>query len=327
LRFVVFGAGAIGGVVGARLHQSGHEVLLIARGAHYRAIAEGGLRLESPEESVVLEIPAVEHPSAVSWRADDVVLLCTKTQDTAGALTALAAVAPAHVPVVCVQNGVENERLALRFFPNVYGALVMAPTAHLEPGVVQAYSTPLSGGIDVGRYPEGIDAGAEQVTAALAASRFSSLPRPQIIRWKYAKLLTNLGNVTQALFGHDAADGELTGLAREEGRAALRAAGIDFAGEEEDAERRRDLLRLGDIAGRERGGGSTWQSFTRGTPSIETDYLNGEIVLLGRLHGVPTPVNELLGELARQALREGARPGDLAPEDVLSRVRGARPGT
>jgi 2-dehydropantoate 2-reductase len=321
LRFVIHGAGAIGGVVGGRLHQSGHDVLLIARGAHYRAIARDGLRLESPEESVVLDIAVAEHPSAVAWREDDVVLLSTKTQDTAGALAALADVAPTQVPIVCVQNGVENERLALRTFANVYGALVMAPTAHLEPGVVQAYSTPLSGGIDVGRYPDGIDATAEQVTAALAVSRFSSLTRPQIMRWKYAKLLTNLGNVTQALFGEDADDGELTGPAREEGRAALRAAGIDFASEEEDAERRGDLLRLGDIAGRERGGGSTWQSFTRGAASIETDYLNGEIVLLGRLYGVPTPVNELLCALARRALAEGARPGDLAPTEVLGALR------
>ena len=94
MRFVVFGAGAIGGVVGARLHQADEEVLLIARGAHYEAIASGGLRLETPEENVVLEIPVVEDPLAISWREDDVVLLATKTQDTAGALGARAEVAP-----------------------------------------------------------------------------------------------------------------------------------------------------------------------------------------------------------------------------------------
>jgi 2-dehydropantoate 2-reductase len=327
LRFAVYGAGAIGGVVGARLHQSGHDVLLIARGEHYRAIAANGLTLESPEERAILEIPVFEHPSAVPWSEDDVVLLAMKTQDTAGALGALAAAAPAEVPIVCVQNGVENERLALRSFPHVYGALVMAPTAHLEAGVVQAYSTPLSGGIDVGRYPRGVDATCEGVAAALRASRFSALVRPEIMRWKYTKLLVNLGNVTQALFGQEADDSELTGLAREEARACLTVAGIDFALEEEDAERRRGLLHIGDIAGRERGGGSTWQSFTRGTATIETDYLNGEIVLLGRLHGVPTPVNELLCELARRALRVGARPGALMPDEVLSRVRGAQPDT
>ena len=319
MRFVVYGAGAIGGVVGARLYQAGREVLLIARGAHYEAIARGGLRLETPEESVVLEIPVFEDPAAVPWREDDVVLLATKTQDTASALGALAAVAVP--PIVCVQNGVENERLALRGFPGVYGALVMAPTAHLEPGVVLAYSTPLSGGIDVGRYPEGLDATAEEVSAALSGARFSSEPRPQIMRWKYAKLLLNLGNVVEALCGKDADADELDSLVREEGRACLRAAGIDFASEDEDADRRAGLLQIGEIAGRERGGGSTWQSFTRGASGIETDYLNGEIVLLGRLHGVPTPVNALLCELAVQALRRGARPGDITPAEILAALR------
>jgi 2-dehydropantoate 2-reductase len=322
LRFVVFGAGAIGGVVGARLHQAGHDVALIARGAHYEAIVRDGLTLETPEERVVLALPAFDGPAAMAWGEDDIVLLAVKTQDTAGALGALASVARADVPVVCLQNGVENERLALRIFATVYGALVMLPAEHLEPGVVQAYSTALTGAIDVGRYPRGVDATCEVVTAALAGARLSSLARPEIMRWKYAKLLLNLGNVIEALCGPDAADDELDALVREEGRACMRAAGIDFASEEEDAERRRGMLTLGEIAGRERGGGSTWQSFARGAGSVETDYLNGEIVLLGRLHGVPTPVNSVLCELAREALRDGLRPGHLAPADVLARSIG-----
>jgi 2-dehydropantoate 2-reductase len=127
--------------------------------------------------------------------------------------------------------------------------------------------------------------------------------------------------VVEALCGRDGDEEELDRLAREEGRACLRAAGIDVAGDAEDAERRRDLINIGEIAGRERGGGSTWQSLIRGSGSIETDYLNGEVVLLGRLHGVPTPVNELVCELAREALREGAKPGDISPGEVLARLR------
>jgi 2-dehydropantoate 2-reductase len=321
VRLVVFGAGAIGGVVGARLYQAGFDVALIARGAHYRAIVSEGLRLETPEEDVVLGVSAFEDPSAVSWREDDVVLLAVKTQDTAEALGALAAVAPVELPIVCMQNGVENERIALRIFPRVYGAVVMSPTEHLEPGVVEAYSTPVTGGIDVGCYPAGVDETAETVTAALSQARFSSLPRPAIMRWKYAKLLMNLGNVIEALCGpDDDYDEELDAFVREEGRACLNAAGIDFASEDEDIERRRDLLHVGEIAGSERGGGSTWQSFIRGAGSIETDYLNGEIVMLGRLHGVPTPANELLCRLAREALRRGAEPGDVTAQEILARL-------
>jgi 2-dehydropantoate 2-reductase len=71
------------------------------------------------------------------------------------------------------------------------------------------------------------------------------------------------------------------------------------------------------VAGRARGGGSSWQSLARGTGSIEADHLNGEIVLLGRLHGVPTPVNELARRLVNGAARSLVPPGSLTPAELL----------
>ena len=62
VRFVVVGAGAIGGSVGARLFQSGFDVTLVARGAHGRAL-RSGLVLEAPDETVTLPIPVVEEPA------------------------------------------------------------------------------------------------------------------------------------------------------------------------------------------------------------------------------------------------------------------------
>ena len=67
MRFVIFGAGAIGGAVGARLHQSGHAVTLIARGAHLEAIRRDGLTFLTPVERVVLPLPAVGDPGDVDW--------------------------------------------------------------------------------------------------------------------------------------------------------------------------------------------------------------------------------------------------------------------
>ena len=55
--------------------------------------------------------------------------------------------------------------------------------------------------------------------------------------------------------------------------------------------------------------GSTWMDFKVGRRRGETDYFNGEIVRLGRRHGVPTPANAALVRLARAALRRGAGPG------------------
>ncbi len=68
------------------------------------------------------------------------------------------------------------------------------------------------------------------------------------------------------------------------------------------------MLQWGSAASRSRPGASMWQSLARGV-SIEADYLNGEIVLLGRLHGVPTPVNAALLDLVKQAAREGITAG------------------
>jgi 2-dehydropantoate 2-reductase len=326
MRFVVFGAGAIGGVVGACLHQSGHEVVLIARGEHGTAIRERGLTFERPGvDAVTLDIPVAPTPGGVEFTGDEVVLLATKSQDTAAALTALRGVAPMSTPVVCVQNAVENERVALRLFTNVYGAVVMAPTGHLEPGIVQAYGTRGVGVIDIGRYPEGIDEVCEQVAAALDASEFSSKPRPDIMRFKYAKLLANLGNAVDAICEPGDAASEVTSLAKEEGRAALEAAGIEFVAEEvNDVQARWARLELQPIAGKPRAGSSTRQSLVRGTPTVETDYLNGEIGLIGRLHSVPTPVNDALCELSDRHVRERREPATVPAEEVLERSGSVR---
>lgn len=320
MRFVVFGAGAIGGVVGARLFQAGFDVLLIGRGEHAEAIRTRGLRLEAPDQTSVLDVGLVEHPRRAALVSSDVVVLAVKSQQTADALVGLAEAAPPGVAVLCAQNGVANEPAAARLFPNVYGMVVMCPGAFTEPGVVQAHAAPTTGIMDLGRYPSGRDERAAQVAAALETATFVSVARPDIMPWKYRKLLLNLGNSIQALCGKGGATGELRTRAVFEGQQALAAAGIAVVSPEEDRARRGDLLVLHSVAGSPRSGGSTWQSLERGAGSVETDYLNGEIVLLGRLHGVATPVNELLQRLMREAVASGARPGSMTEAEILGMV-------
>lgn len=317
MRFVVFGAGAIGGVVGARLHQSGHEVALIARGAHFEAIRRHGLTLETPNERTVLKIPVADSPAGLEWTDDEVVLLTVKSQDTAGALLALRDVAPAHTPIVCLQNGVDNERVAQRLFRRVSAAVVMSPTGHMEPGVVQAYGTRMTGVIDVGRYPSGIQEESQRFADALAASQFSSQARPDIMRFKYAKLISNLPNAVDAIVEPGPEADELSRLAQEEGREVLSAAGIEFVADEvNDVQERWKRLDLQPIAGRERAGSSTRQSLARGL-TLETDYLNGEIALIGRLHGTPARINEALCRASNRAVRERLEPQTLPAEEVV----------
>jgi 2-dehydropantoate 2-reductase len=229
-------------------------------------------------------------------------------------------VAAEDLPVLCAQNGVASERLALRRFRHVYGVCVWLPATHLEPGLVEAQGAPRSGLLHLGRYPAGTDETIERIGADLVASRFLAPVVPDIMRWKHGKLLANLANAIEAVCGLARGEDtrELRRRVRAEGRAALDAAGIPYAGDDENAMFRADQVQIVKINGNERGGGSSWQSLTRGTGSIEADYLNGEIVLRGRELGVPTPVNEVLQRLANQAARERRAPGSLNAEEVLA---------
>jgi 2-dehydropantoate 2-reductase len=320
VRVVLIGPGAVGGVVGGRLFQHGHDVVLVARGAHREAIAARGLTVEWPEGSITLPVPVVGSPGELTYGPDDVVVVAVKSQDTAGVVEALAAVAPTSTPIVCLQNGVANEVAFLRRFSAVHGVTVMAPTWHLEPGVVRAYTHEAAAILDIGRWPGGTDDIDDAVADAFSSSGFESVARPDISRWKYAKLLLNLANPVDALCPRDADFDELAARARHEGEAVLDAAGIASTSSAEDRARRGDILRIVPIDDQGRPGASTWQSLARGLP-VEVDHLNGEIVLLGRLHGIPTPVNELLQAATHRAVAARTSPGSIPASSLLAALR------
>jgi 2-dehydropantoate 2-reductase len=326
VRYVVIGAGAIGGAVGGRLHQHGHAVVLVARGPHYEALSRKGLRLSDPDAEVTLDVPAVSDPADVDWRADDVVLLATKTHQTASALEQLSAVAPPEVPIACVQNGVANERMALRLFPDVHGVMVLLPAVHLDPGSVVVNSSGTTGILDIGLAPDGSDELDARVAADLSSASFSSRPEPDVLAWKRAKLLRNLGNAVEAACADlrsDAAQ-SLTAQARAEGEACFAAAGWRFVDDAEFDSRRDGVMAPWRSDRANRAGSSTWQSLLRHTGSTEVDYLNGEIVLLGRLHGVPTPVNTMLQATIRRMAIDGRAPGSMTADELLTALNGQR---
>jgi 2-dehydropantoate 2-reductase len=317
MRYVIYGAGAVGGSIGARLFEHGHDVVLIARGSHLDAMQRHGLTIRAPDRTVTLRIPAVSHPAEIDRRADDAVLLTVKSQHTAGALDDLRKAA-GDAPVICAQNGVANERMALRRFARVYAMMVMLPATHMQPGEVIMHASPVSGILDAGCYPAGVDALIEQLAGELRAAGFDSRADAAVMRMKYAKLIENLANAVQALCGLESNAGELVRAVRAEGIAVLRAANIEFASEGEMDERRAEVMRgLRPIEGQARGG-STWQSLARGAGSIETDFLNGEIALLGSLHGVPTPYNRMLQRVSAAATRDGLAAGSFGVQELIA---------
>ena len=323
MRIIIYGAGGIGGVIGAQLFKADHDVVLIARGPHLEKVQRNGLRYETPHGAETLPLAAVGHPSEIDFRDDDVVLLTMKAQHTLDALNALRDVAGEDVPVICGQNGVANERMALRRFRNVYGMLIYLPSTFLEPGTIQTTSAKTIGVLDSGVFPSGTDACIGTVMEMLESANFSARPVADIMRWKYGKLLLNLGNGLNALCPRNDEANPVRALLRAECRACFAAAGIDFTEESEITARRGDLMKAGKINGVGRQGDSSWQGLMRGNRDIEADYLNGEIVMLGRTHGVPTPANELVLRLANDMAREGTAPQSLSAADLLAQIQGA----
>ncbi|MGH9171017.1 MAG: ketopantoate reductase family protein [Acidimicrobiales bacterium] len=318
MRYLILGAGAIGGAIGGRLFQHGRDVVLIARGDHLAALRSTGLELRDPEQTETLRIPAVGTSAEAEPVPGDVVVLATKSQHTESLLAELALVAPPGVSVVCAQNGVENERVAIRRFANTYGMRVILAGTHIVPGVVEIATAPVGGILDIGRYPSGNDEVAEAVAADLRDAGFDARATADVMGHKYLKLLGNLGNAIQAACGlsEDALLAELARAARAEARSCYEAAGIEVADEAYESDRRRMRGFTRPVGGVTREGGSSWQSLRRATGNIEADWLNGEIVMLGRTHGVPTPVNERLQFVANKLAAALTPPGPMTPAEL-----------
>ena len=92
-----------------------------------------------------------------------------KSQDTVAALEALGEAGAREQAIVCAQNGVSNEREALRRFANVYAMLVVMPATFIRAGEVAAFGAPHAGLFDIGRYPSGTDATVTGIVDALNA--------------------------------------------------------------------------------------------------------------------------------------------------------------
>lgn len=315
MRIIVYGVGAVGGTIAARLALSGADVVGIARGRMLEAIQDRGLKFTSAAGVETVRFPCFGDPAECGLRKDDVILLTMKSQDTEAALERLRHAGAYGQAVVCAQNGVANERAVLRHFPRTYGMTVMLPAQYRTPGEVEVFGAPKYGLFDIGRYPRGTDEVTAEVSRALNAAGFDCEANPDVMQSKYGKLLLNVGNIVGAALGTKARFGPWYDAARKEAEAVYKAAGIAF-GDVDFESPRRKLMQIVQLPGIERSGSSSLQSLLRGAGSIETDYLNGEIVLLGRLNGIPTPVNSALCRVAHRMIAENIAAGAFAEAEI-----------
>ncbi|WP_230981542.1 ketopantoate reductase family protein [Mycobacterium malmoense] len=212
-------------------------------------------------------------------------------------------------------NGVAAEEKALRYFRRVFGVCVWLPAVHLEPGEVIVRSWPVAGQFHIARWPASIGTRDDADFLTGLAETWSAAgirvrTPADVASWKYNKLLSNLGNAVGALTAEAADAGEVVAAVRSEGEKVLRHAGIEFVSFETSTAARADGPTIRAVPGWNAGpSNSTWQSLSRHTGDVETDFLNGEIVRLAHRHGITAPLNAALARVARGAVQDGLGPG------------------
>jgi 2-dehydropantoate 2-reductase len=325
-RYVIVGAGAIGGTVGAVLTHAGIPTALVARGRHADVLAAAGMTLRTPDGEFRTPVTAAAGPEDVQLTARDVLVFATKTQQLDAALQewvdqpvhgpeGVLGTAGEWLPAMTALNGVAAEEKALRYFRRVFGVCVWLPAVHLEPGEVIVRSWPVVGQFHIARWPASISTQGDAdlltgLAEAWSAAGIRVRTPDDVAPWKYNKLLSNLGNAVGALSA-DAADvSAVVAAVHAEGVNVLRHAGIEFISFETSTAARADGPTPRPVPGWNTGpSNSTWQSLSRQTGNVETDFLNGEVVRLAHRHGITAPLNSALASAARQAVRDGLGPG------------------
>jgi 2-dehydropantoate 2-reductase len=341
-RYVIFGAGAIGGAIGALLTASGSPVVLVARPATAEALKRG-VRIKRDGQQMKVKAAAVTSISQITPAGNDVVLLTTKSQATESAIKELASVYDRSLRIVCLQNGIRNEEIAASSFDKVYAGLVLFTAVQLDPEVI---NLPRGRQIAIGCYPSGVDDLAFAISDDLRRAGFDCIASAHVMAMKWAKLIANLNNATHAITGYwmekAMADPEMRRLMYEvriEGLRVLDVAGIAVeppAGEpspirvREETEKLKQLPDLSSDADslpyEQRRYPSMWQDLKLGRKTNEAGFLNGEIIELGKKLGIPTPYNQALLEIVNRMSAEGIRPGLYTPAElhavILSRAGG-----
>lgn len=327
-RYVVIGAGAVGALLAAQLELAGIDAVLVARGPHLAAIRDNGLRVRRPHAADTVRLPTASGPGEVRLSPRDVLVLATKAQDAEAALAEWAwqpvhdedgggTLRAADLPILTFQNGLAAEDLALRRFGRVYGVTIGVAASYLTPGEVVSPSDPLIGVAWLGRYPDQVDPAQERYVRDLSRAGYGVHSVADISAWKARKLLGNVRNGLDLLDGTDEEKARAGEIVVAEAAAAYAAGGITPAGGADALRGGRFTLTVQPVPGHTPGRLSTWQSFARGASS-EVDYLNGEIVRLGRRYGVPTPVNERLQRLLGAQWAADDPPGTHRVADLLT---------
>lgn len=194
--------------------------------------------------------------------------------------------------------------------------MVRVGGVYVTDGEVTARRDP-PGWLIIGQYPEGKDDLSEKVAEKLRSAGFFVLVTPDVMPFKWGKLMLNLGNAIGAITNARGNDTRrIYEAVYEEASQVLSSAGIRWISNEELAgiwpestERPRSSLQT-------EAQSSTWQSLARRQGAVETDFLNGEIVRQAERIGLKAPINEALLHIAQDMAASGETPGKHSPSEL-----------
>lgn len=328
LRVLIIGAGAIGGLVGARLAQDGHSVTLVGRPGLAAAVQQQGLVLkDSAGNRTRTDLPvvtalaeALAPPGGFDWA-----LLTVKGYDTAAIAAQLAAAGPPDLPILALQNGVGNEETL---------AAALGGARVLSGAITTVVSVPAPGVIEVAKAGEVVVAPLSGVEPLIAPTTIADIlthaglrarVTPDYRALKWTKLLMNeLCNASCAILGWTPnqvfADARLAALEitawretlavmRVHGIPAIRLGGYPFPPLVPLIRvaplplLRRAMARFV-VAGRGSKMPSLYLDLQAGKGHSEVTHLNGAVARAGERAGIATPINRRLWQVLH-AIVEG----------------------
>jgi len=294
MRVAVFGSGGVGGYFGARLAQSGEEVIFIARGEHLRAIRERGLRVDSPEGNFVVSPAQVsDDPAAVG--TVEVILLGVKAWQVPEAAWAMRPMVGASTFVVPLQNGVEAPMHLASVLgnPHVLGGLCHISVYRVRPGYIRHAG--IKPHIAFGELDNHPSERAERLRLAFErAGVWAEIPADiHAAMWEkflFIASLAGIGAVTRAPAGairYLSVTRELLEGAMQEIARLAKAKGVHLPADVIE----KTMAYVDSLP--ENATTSMQRDIVEGRPSELAD-LNGAVVRLGREVGIDTPIHAFI---------------------------------
>lgn len=298
MRIAIMGSGGTGAYYGAKLARAGYDVTFIARGAHLQTMLESGLSVKGEEEFLLHPVKALSDPAGLP--PVDVILFAVKTYDTEEAAALIRPIVGPETMILPIQNGVDSiDRLGAVFgLERVVGGLCQISAHIAGPGVIRLNS-PFKDIV----FGEMSGSPSKRTADFAAALERSGIPQRvsgdiRLDLWKKYTLITALSGITGATRLAMGAIRESEEAFALYGRIAAEVVAVAHAeGVAIDPNTPDKLMKQARAFGGNMKS-SLLVDLERGR-RLEVETLQGHTVRLGRKHGVPTPVTDIIYALLK----------------------------